>query len=224
MLTPGIINVIYFPLIDINIQILSQTTPQYPLWGFAVSVYNYNGTFEMWHAITNSSGLVYVMNVPLNASYIQPQGKAYVMLKVRTISPATDSAYSYAQVSYEYGQTYENYTNAMNIPSGYYAYTLGTRGPFDEDLVIYYQQFSVPVTTTCGQVFNVTVPVETLNIYVTDLKGNVLSSQPVYPCATPSYCPSFYYNVTLVIADQYSPYDLASQWQHQCQPSHSITT
>ncbi|ADN50250.1 hypothetical protein [Vulcanisaeta distributa] len=212
VLTPGIINVVYFPLIDINIQVLSQTTPQYPLWGFAVSVYNYNGTFEMWHAITNSSGFVYVMNVPLNASYIQPQGKAYVMLKVRTISPATDSAYPYAQVSYEYGQTYSQYASDLNIPSGYYAYTLGTRGPFDEDLVIYYEPLSVPVTATCGQVFNVTVPVETLRVYVTDLKGNVLSSQPVYPCATPSYCPSFYYNVTLVIADQYSPYDLASQW------------
>ncbi len=95
MLTPGIVNVVYFPLIDINIQVLSQTTPQYPLWGgFAVSIYNYNGTFEMWHAITNSSGYVYVMNVPLNASYILPQGKAYVMLKVRTISqPQTASTH-----------------------------------------------------------------------------------------------------------------------------------
>jgi len=214
-LMPGIVNVVYFPLIDINIQVLSETTPQYPLWGFAVSVYNYNGTFEMWHAITNSSGMVYVMNVPLNASYIQPSGKAYVMLKVRTISPATDSAYSYASVSYQYGQTYQNYTSALGIPSPYYAYTLGTRGPFDEDLVIYYEPFSVPVTTTCGQVFPVTVPVENLHIVVTDLKGNVLSSQPVYPCATPSYCPSFYYNVTLVLDDQYSPYYLASQWLSQ---------
>ncbi|MFB6470689.1 MAG: hypothetical protein TU36_005590, partial [Vulcanisaeta sp. AZ3] len=211
-LKPGVINVVYFPLIDINIQVLSNTTPSYPLFGFAVSVYNYNGTFEMWHAITNSSGYVFVTNVPLNASYIMPKGKAYVMLKVRTISPATDSAYSYASVSSEYGQTYQNYTKALGIPSSYYAYTLGTRGPFDEDLVIYYKQFSVPVTTTCGQVFPVTVPVGTLHIVVTDLKGNVLSSQPVYPCATPSYCPSFYYNVTLVLDDQYSPYYLASQW------------
>ncbi len=138
-LTPGIVNVVYFPLIDINIQVLSQTTPQYPLWGFAVSVYNYNGTFEMWHAITNSSGYVYVMNVPLNASYIQPAGEAYVMLKVRTISPATGSAYSYATVSQQYGQTYQAYASALGIPSPYYAYTLGTRGPFDEDLVIYYR-------------------------------------------------------------------------------------
>lgn len=211
-LTPGIVNVVYFPLIDINIQVLSQTTPQYPLWGFAVSVYNYNGTFEMWHAITNSSGYVYVMNVPLNASYIQPAGEAYVMLKVRTISPATGSVYSYATVSQQYGQTYQAYASALGIPSPYYAYTLGTRGPFDEDLVIYYEQFSVPVTTTCGQVFTVTVPVENLHIVVTDLKGNVLSSQPVYLCATPSYCPSFYYNVTLVLDDQYSPYYLTSQW------------
>ncbi|MCG2879757.1 MAG: hypothetical protein L7G96_00345, partial [Vulcanisaeta sp.] len=211
-LTPGIVNVVYFPLIDINIQVLSETTPQYPLWGFAVSIYNYNGTFEMWHAITNSSGYVYVMNVPLNASYIQPAGKAYVMLKVRTISPATDSAYTYAAVSQQYGQTYQAYASALGIPSGYYAYTLGTRGPFDEDLVIYYAPLSVPVTAVCGQVFTVTVPVENLHIVVTDLEGNVLSSQPVYPCATPSYCPSFYYNVTLVLDDQYSPYYLASQW------------
>ncbi|WP_069808305.1 hypothetical protein [Vulcanisaeta thermophila] len=211
-LTPGIINVVYFPLIDVNVEVLSQTTPQYPLWGFAVSVYNYNGTFEMWHAITNSSGMVYVMNVPLNVSYIQPSGKAYVMLKVRTISPATDKAYSYAPVSSKYGQTYENYAAALGIPSEYYAYTLGTRGPFDEDLVIYYKPFAVPPTTYCGQVFPVTVPVETLHIVVTDLKGNVLSSQPVYPCSIPTYCPSFYYNVTLVLVDQYSPYYLASQW------------
>lgn len=214
VLTPGIISTVYFPLIDINVEVQSNTTPAYPLWGFAVSVYNYNGTFEMWHAITNSSGFVYVMNVPLNASYIQPQGKAYVMLKVRTISPSTDSAYSYASVSTTYGQTYSQYASDLNIPSGYYAYTLGTRGgPFDENLTIYYEPLSVPTTAVCGQVFPVTVPVETLNVYVTDLKGNVLSSQPVYPCATPSYCPSFYYNVTLVLADQYSPYDLASQWE-----------
>ncbi|PLC64710.1 hypothetical protein B7L70_10995, partial [Vulcanisaeta sp. EB80] len=212
-LKPGIVNVVYFPLISINVQVLSQTKPQYPLWGFAVSVYSVVNGQEMWHAITNSSGMVYVMNVPLNASYIQPSGKAYVMLKVRTISPATDNVSSlYASVSYQYGQTYQNYTSALGIPTGYYAYTLGTRGPFDEDLVIYYEPFSVPVTTTCGQVFPVTVSVENLHIVVTDLKGNVLSSQPVYPCATPSYCPSFYYNVTLVIDDQYSPYYLASQW------------
>ncbi len=212
MLTPGIVNVVYFPLIDINVQVLSQTTPQYPLWGFAVNVYSAVTGQKMWEAITNSSGYVYIMNVPLNASYITPP-VSYVMLKVRTISPATDSAYSYAQVSYEYGQTYQAYQSALGIPSGYYAYTLGTRGgPFDEDLVIYYEQFSIPVTTTCGQVFPVTVPVENLHIVVTDLQGNVLSSQPVYPCATPSYCPSFYYNVTLVLDDQYSPYYLASQW------------
>ncbi|WP_054842122.1 hypothetical protein [Vulcanisaeta distributa] len=214
MLTPGIINVVYFPLIDINIQVLSQTTPQYPLWGgFVVNIYSAVTGQKMWEAITNSSGYVYVMNVPLNASYIQPQGKAYVMLKVRTISPAIDSVYPYASVSQQYGQTYQAYASALGIPSGYYAYTLGTRGgPFDEDLVIYYEQFSVPVTTTCGQVFPITVPVENLHIVVTDLKGNVLSSQPVYPCATPSYCPSFYYNVTLVLDDQYSPYYLSSQW------------
>jgi len=52
-----------------------------------VSVYSVVTGQEMWHAITNSSGMVYVMNLPLNASYIQPSGKAYVMLKVRTISP-----------------------------------------------------------------------------------------------------------------------------------------
>ncbi len=79
-------------------------------------------------------------------------------------------------------------------------------------MVIYYEQFSIPVTTTCGQRFPITVPVENLHIVVTDLQGNVLSSQPVYPCATPSYCPSFYYNVTLVLDDQYSPYYLSSQW------------
>jgi len=32
-LMPGVVNVVYFPLIDINIQVLSQTTPQYPLFG-----------------------------------------------------------------------------------------------------------------------------------------------------------------------------------------------
>jgi len=215
-LTPGVVNVVYFPLIDVNVEVLS--TPigvpaeQYPLWGFAVSVYSVVTGQEMWHAITNSSGMVYVMNLPLNASYIQPSGKAYVMLKVRTISPATDSAYQYAAVSYQYMQAYQNYTSALGIPTGVSAYTIGTRGPFDEDLVVYYGQFSLPMTTVCGQVFPVTVAVENLHIIVTDAKLNVLSSQPVYPCATPSYCPSFYYNVSLVLVDWYSPYYQASQW------------
>jgi len=179
-LTPGVVNVVYFPLIDVNVEVLS--TPvgvpaeQYPLWGFAVSVYSVVTGQEMWHAITNSSGMVYVMNLPLNASYIQPSGKAYVMLKVRTISPATDSAYQYAAVSYQYMQAYQNYTSALGIPTGVPAYTIGTRGPFDEDLVVYYGQFSLPMTTVCGQVFPVTVAVENLHIIVTDLKGNVLSS------------------------------------------------
>jgi type II secretory pathway pseudopilin PulG len=220
-LTPGVVNVVYFPLIDVNVKVLS--TPigvpaeQYPLWGFAVSVYSVVTGQEMWHAITNSSGMVYVMNVPLNASYIQPAGKAYVMLKVRTISPATDSAYQYSPVSAKYGQTYSAYQSKLGIPTQYqgqtlYAYTLGTRGPFDEDLVVYYGQFSLPMNTVCGQLFNVTVAVENLHIIVTDAKLNVLSSQPVYPCATPSYCPSFYYNVSLVLVDWFSPYYQASQW------------
>jgi len=51
-LMPGVVNVVYFPLIDINIQVLSQTTPQYPLFGFAVSVYSVVTGQEMWHAIT----------------------------------------------------------------------------------------------------------------------------------------------------------------------------
>lgn len=38
MLTPGIVNVVYFPLIDINIQVLSQTTPQYHCGGASQSV------------------------------------------------------------------------------------------------------------------------------------------------------------------------------------------
>ncbi|WP_054850037.1 hypothetical protein [Vulcanisaeta sp. JCM 14467] len=76
-------------------------------------------------AITNSSGYAYVMNVPLNASYIKPV--SYVVLKVRTISPATDSAYSYAKVLSDYGQTYQAYATALGLSPNSYVYTLGTR-------------------------------------------------------------------------------------------------
>ncbi len=218
-LRSGIANIVYFPLVGVNFKVVANTKEEYPLWGFVVSIRSTVTGEEYWRAITNKSGMVYVMYVPINADYIKPRSD--IKIVVRTINPAEDEDYEYTKYTSkleEFNQTYERYWRAIyrdlnytRDHTRYKAYTIGTRAEYDQGIVVLEKDFAAPFDTTCNYTFKLVVPVASLRIYVTDINGNVLSSVPVYACAIPGKCPAVYYNTTVIIADRY--YANASEWK-----------
>ena len=236
-LQPTVVNLVYFPLIDIVFQVVTNaTTPPTPLPGFVVAAYSSVTGQKMFEGISNGTteyvangrivgfqlpppnpvtglpnyGTVLIMNVPINASYIMPN--SYFALKVRTISPSVDSVYTYSYLQQLWNQTYSQYSAWLGLPSGVTAYTFGTRGQIDEDLMVYYNSmYSIPVNTSCYYTFELPVYVENLHVYVVDTQNNVLANQLVYPA---SLLPgaATWMNTTLVIYDAYSPYNGSSVW------------
>uniref|UniRef100_UPI000831DF8C hypothetical protein n=1 Tax=Caldivirga sp. MU80 TaxID=1650354 RepID=UPI000831DF8C len=236
-LQPTVVNLVYFPLIDIVFQVVTNaTTPPTPLPGFVVAAYSSVTGQKMFEGISNGTteyvasghivgfqlpppnpvtglpnyGTVLIMNVPINASYIMPN--SYFALKVRTISPSTEATWTYSYLQYLWNQTYSQYSAWLGLPSGVTAYTFGTRGQIDEDLMVYYNSmYSIPVNTSCYYTFELPVYVENLHVYVVDTQNNVLANQLVYPA---SLLPgaATWMNTTLVIYDAYSPYNGSSVW------------
>ncbi len=221
------VNNIYFPLIDITVNVVSTTG--YSLPGFVVEAISGVNGQEMVQGITNGTeefksnglitgfstaepyGMAIVTSVPINAPYIKPF--SYFTLEVRTLYPSVDSAYTYTPEQDALNQSFAAYAAWLNLNQTTTAYTYGTRGVLDQNLIIYDNTtYTVPMTATCYEVFKVQVPVETLNVYVTDVEGNVLANQPIYP-AMPGV--AIWSNTTLVINDKFSPYALASIWYNE---------
>ncbi|ABW00855.1 hypothetical protein [Caldivirga maquilingensis] len=236
-LEPTVVNLIYFPLIDVVIQVVTNvTTPATPLPGFVVAAYSSVTGQKITEGITNGTtefvanghitgfqlppanaqtglpnyGTAVIMNVPINASYIMPN--SYFELKVRTIIPSTEESWTYTYLQSLWNQTYAEYAAWLGLPSGVSAYTFGTRAQIDEGLVAYYNaQYSIPVNTSCYYTFEIPVYVENLHAYVVDAQNNVLANQLVYPAmALPGA--AVWMNTTLLIYDAFSPYNGASVW------------
>ncbi|GEM_PF-1302179 len=213
----GKVTEVVFPLINVNFKVLSETKE--PLIGFVVSVWSTVTGDEMWRAISNESGMVYVKNVP-----IAPYGD--VKITVRTIVPEEDRDWfrDHLYVNRtlaDYEQNYAEYVHWLKLDAYYGvtkadvidAYTLGTRGPIDVNLVVYVNEsYTIPKDTACYEVFNLITDVGYLRVIVVDKDFNVLTSVPVYPCTTPSFCPPFYYNTTVVITDYTLLHGNASKW------------
>ena len=221
------VNNIYFPLIDITVNVVSTTG--YSLPGFVVEALSGVNGQEMVQGITNGTeefkmnglitgfstaepyGMAIVTDVPINAPYIKPF--SYFTLEVRTLYPSVDNAYTYTPQQNALNQSFTAYAEWLNLNQTTTAYTYGTRGELDQNLLIYYNtSYTVPMTATCYEVFKITVPVENLRVYVTDVAGNVLANQPIYP-AYPGV--AIWSNTTLVLNDQFSPYNLASIWYNE---------
>ena len=202
---------VYFPLINVNVKVTSSPPIVEPLVGFVVRVNSTELPYEMWRVITNESGLAYIKNIP-----IEPYGK--VMIQVRTIIPNEDREWFEDHIPFnetlaDYKQNYAEYAAWLGLTAEDNVYTLGTRGPFDQGLVVLNTTLAIPKDTLCNEIIELPhVEVRSLVVYVVDEEGNVISSMPIYPCSIPGYCPGIYYNVTLVVADRFSPYVYSTRW------------
>ncbi|MEM1638110.1 MAG: carboxypeptidase-like regulatory domain-containing protein [Pyrobaculum sp.] len=179
--------------------------PQFPLVGFVLVPTSlapgYVGV-RMGESISNASGLAYFDELPL--------GVPFKMI-VRTIDPMTDMEWPFTAAQTLYGNSYSAYAQWLGLSANDYVYTLGTRGPIDAGLVA--NSTTLTLTTWCtgpqtfeAQVFN---PV----FRVFDKTGKfLLSSQYVVPGPYPGAAEPILANVTLVVADDNSPYLYASRW------------
>lgn len=209
---------IRFPITKVNFQVWSRTVEgveKEELVGFVVSIFSVYTGDEMWRGISNKSGEVLAYGLPLG----QP-----VTVRVRTIIPEEDEAWTYFDVQNELSQSYETYRDYMleDTPADVKAvtpvYTLGTRGEFDAGRVVYEANFTATEEYACAKkTERLFVDVYDIEIRLYDMDGNLLKSQFVYPCAIPSYCPAVLYNVTMVIFDEFSPYEDASKYANRTQ-------
>jgi hypothetical protein len=98
-------------------------------------------------------------------------------------------------------------------------YTLGTRGAIDSGLVVYDSKLLLDASNATKYIcakdaINLPVEVYDLVVRVFDKTGKyLLRSQPVFFGPYPQATKPFLLNVTLVLADDYSPYVRASRWR-----------
>ena len=213
--------VLYLPIAPLNFRVWSKvvsvdyTIPKKePLVGFVVSVFN-NGTDkitreEIARSISNEDGYAYVPNVPIGVP---------IRVVVRTIVPGEDKRWPYTSEQRDRKNDYVSYVKFMTgiEETSKDVYTLGTRGPIDSGLVV----LNVTRTLTesdatkyiCAKdAIDVEVEVYDLEVRVFDKTGKyLLTSQPVFLGPYPGATRPFLLNVTLVLADDYSPYNDASR-------------
>ncbi|MFP3251419.1 MAG: hypothetical protein RXO32_06830 [Thermoproteus sp.] len=191
--------------------------PQYPLVGFVLVPTSlapgYVGV-RMGESISNASGYAYFDELPLGVNFA---------MAVRTIIPQVDMAWPYTAAQTLYGNSYGAYAQWLGLNSTNYVYTLGTRGAIDAGIVA--NSTTLVLTTWCAgpqtfeaQVFN---PV----FRVFDKTGqHLLSSQYIVPGPYPGAAEPILANVTLVIADDNSPYLYASSWFNFTQRDFNVLT
>jgi len=132
-------------------------------------------------------------------------------MTVRTIIPQIDMAWPYTAAQIGYGNSYGYYAQWLGLNSTNYVYTLGTRGPIDAGIVA--NSTTLTLTTWCAgpQTFEAQVYNPVFRIF--DKTGqHLLSSQYIVPGPYPGAAKPILANVTLVIADDNSPYLYASRW------------
>jgi hypothetical protein len=218
--------VLYLPIAPLNFRVWSQVVSvdydplKEPLAGFVVSVFN-NGTskitrWEISRSISNKDGFAYAPNVPIGVR---------IRVVVRTIVPHHDEydkrwPYTYEQIARQ--NDYASYARFMGFAPSDDVYTLGTRGAIDSGLVVYNSTLLLDASNATKYIcpkngkdaINLPAEVFDLVVRVFDKTGKyLLRSQPVFLGPYPQATRPFLLNVTLVLADDYSPYDRASMWR-----------
>ncbi len=209
--------VLYLPIAPLNFRVWSQAVSvdydplKEPLAGFVVRVLSTGGT-EIARSISNKDGYAYAPNVPIGVP---------IRVVVRTIVPGDDRRWSYTYEQSRRSNDYFSYVKfMMNVedPSRN-VYTLGTRGEIDSGLVVYDSRLLLNGANATKYIcakdaINLPVEVYDLVVRVFDKTGEyLLRSQPVFLGPYPQATRPFLLNVTLVLADDYSPYDRASRWR-----------
>ncbi|MFZ8811365.1 MAG: hypothetical protein ACO2PN_25080, partial [Pyrobaculum sp.] len=207
--------VLYLPIAPLNFRVWSQVVSvdydplKEPLAGFVVRVLSTGGT-EIARSISNKDGYAYAPNVPIGD---------YIRVQVRTIVPSSDRRWSYTYEQISRRNDYASYAKFMGFAPSDDVYTLGTRGAIDSGLVVYDSRLLLDATNAtkyiCArEAINLPVEVYDLVVRVFDKTGRyLLRSQPVFFGPYPQATRPFLLNVTLVLADDYSPYDRASRWR-----------
>ncbi|AEA13074.1 hypothetical protein TUZN_1607 [Thermoproteus uzoniensis 768-20] len=179
--------------------------PQYPLVGFVLVPTSlapgYVGV-RMGESISNASGYAYFDELPLNVTF---------RMTVRTIIPQVDMYWPYTAAQTLYGNSYADYAQWLGLNATNFVYTLGTRDRIDAGIVA--NSTTLKLTTWCAkpQTFEAQVYNPVFRIF--DKTGqHLLSSQFIVPGPYPGAAPPILANVTLVIADDRSPYLYASRW------------
>ncbi|MFZ8810597.1 MAG: hypothetical protein ACO2PN_21125, partial [Pyrobaculum sp.] len=209
--------VLYLPIAPLNFRVWSQVVSvdydplEEPLVGFVVRVFSTGGT-EIARSISNKDGYAYAPNVPIGVP---------IRVQVRTIVPGDDRRWSYTYEQISRSNDYVSYVKfMMNVedPSRN-VYTLGTRGEIDSGLVVYDSRLLLNGANATKYIcakdaIDLPVEVYDLVVRVFDKTGKyLLRSQPVFFGPYLQATRPFLLNVTLVLADDYSPYDRASRWR-----------
>jgi hypothetical protein len=207
--------VLYLPIAPLNFRVWSQVVSvdydplKEPLAGFVVRVLSTGGT-EIARSISNKNGYAYTPNVPIGVP---------IRVQVRTIVPSSDKRWSYTYEQIDRSNDYASYAKFMGFSPSDNVYTLGTRGAIDSGLVVYDSKLMLDASNATKYIcaknaIDLPVEVYDLVVRVFDKTGKyLLRSQPVFFGPYPQATRPFLLNVTLVLADDYSPYDRASMWR-----------
>jgi hypothetical protein len=208
--------VLYLPIAPLNFRVWSQVVSvdydplKEPLAGFVVRVLSTGGT-EIARSISNENGYAYTPNVPIGVP---------IRVQVRTIVPSSDRRWSYTYEQINRSNDYASYAKFMGFAPSDDVYTLGTRGAIDSGLVVYDSKLLLDASNATKYIcaknaIDLPVEVYDLVVRVFDKTGKyLLRSQPVFLGPYPQATRPFLLNVTLVLADDYSPYDRASRWRN----------
>jgi hypothetical protein len=204
--------VLYLPIAPLNFRVVSvvYNLLKDPLTGFVVRVLSTGGT-EIARSISNKNGYAYTPNMPIGVP---------IRVQVRTIEPSSDKRWSYTHEQMERSNDYASYAKFMGFTPSDDVYTLGTRGAIDSGLVVYDSKLLLNASDAAKYIcaknaIDLPVEVYNLEVRVFDKTGKyLLRSQPVFFGPYPEATRPFLLNVTLVLADDYSPYDRASMWRN----------
>ncbi|MEM3836050.1 hypothetical protein [Pyrobaculum sp.] len=209
--------VIYLPIAPLLFRTWSQVVSvdydplKEPLMGFVVRAFSTASNAEMARSISNKDGYAYVPNVPIGVPF---------RVQVRTIVPTSDKRWSYTYDQISRKNDYASYASALGFSPGDNVYTLGTRGDIDSGLVVLNKVFVIDSSNAtkyiCAkQAIDLPLEVYDIVVRVFDKTGKyLLRSQPVFLGPYPQATRPVLLNVTLLLADEYSPYDKASMWRN----------
>ncbi|MCY0890880.1 MAG: hypothetical protein OWQ51_07875 [Pyrobaculum arsenaticum] len=207
--------IIYLPISPLLFRTWSQVVSvgydplKEPLMGFVVRILP-TTTGEIARSISNKDGYAYVPNVPIGVPF---------RVQVRTIVPSSDKRWPYTFDQINNNNDYASYATALGFTAADNVYTLGTRGDIDSGLVVFDEQIIIDSTKAtkyiCAkQAIDLPLEVYDLVVRVFDKTGKyLLRSQPVFLGPYPQATRPVLLNVTLLLADDYSPYRYASMWR-----------
>jgi len=181
-----------------------------PLMGFVVRVFSTATGDEIARSISNKDGYAYEPNVPIGVPF---------RVQVRTIVPTSDKRWSYTYDQITRKNDYASYAKALGFTPADNVYTLGTRGAIDSGLVVYSKTMALTAENATRYICAknaIDLPVEVFDLVVRvfDKTGKyLLRSQPVFLGPYPQATRPVLLNVTLLLADDYSPYAYASIWR-----------